>query len=244
MKIDIINDNINDIYLLKDYKSDYNIELFLKKFSNIKKLKLEYYNIPSYSFSMKENKNIIIEELELPNPTGPVYFSFSYLRSLTIDFQSFDTYKDFSLFNSNCTTNFSNLENLNLNISNSEKAFKMKYLQNFANNTKYFKNLKKLNFKFYVEDMEEKIYFYFIQQLLSLNIIQLYVSFDIKGWNAFYKVQFKFYTRTELIKIINNNIKKDSKYIYKIQRIKTNGIKIKKEETITEGEQNEKCLMF
>ena len=108
LDIDFINDNINDIYLIYNISSNYNIELFLKRFSNIQKLKFETYdNTKLHTFSIKENKNIIIEELELPNPKSPIYFSFSYLRSLSLDFsENYNPYKDFSLFNSNCTTNF------------------------------------------------------------------------------------------------------------------------------------------
>ena len=113
-------------------------------------------------------------------------------------------------------------------------------LQNFANNNDYFKNIKKINFKFYIKDIKEKIYFYFIDKLLSLKLVELHISFEIDGWNKFYKAHFKFYTRNELKKLFKKKIKEDSNYIYKIQRIKTKA-------DIDEGEENlkkEKCLMF
>ena len=225
------NDNINDISLIIGDKSNENIQLFLERFSNIKKLKINFEKdcYPA-SFSIIENKNIIIEELELSNPNISISFSFSYLRSLTLDFSNYKyKYKYFSLFNSNCKTNFSNLENLNISIS--EKPIKLSLLKNFANNTKYFKNVKKIKFKFNVkelEDIEQITYFYFIEKLLSLNLTQLYISFDINKWNEFYKIHFKFYTKSELKTIFKKNIKEDSNYIYKIQRIKT----------------DKKCLIF
>ena len=86
--ISIINENINDISLINSHSNiDFNIELFLKKFSNIRKLKLETKDSnSSYDFFIKEDKNIIIEELEFVNPSSSVSFSFSYLRTLTINF--------------------------------------------------------------------------------------------------------------------------------------------------------------
>ena len=86
LETSVISQNINDISLIKERDSDYNIELFLKRFSNIKKLKLESKKFISSKFTLIENKNIIIEELELPNPSFPVHVSSSYLRSLSIDF--------------------------------------------------------------------------------------------------------------------------------------------------------------
>ena len=229
----IISENINDISLIKEKNSDYNIELFLKKFSNIKKFKLEAKNSYYSQFTLIENKNIIIEELELPNPSIPIYFSFSYLRSLSIDFlYKNDSYKNLPLFNSNCTANFNGLENLK--ISFSEEPFKLTLLKNFANNKKHFQNLKKINFKFFIEDIEPKIYFDSIEKLLSLNLVQLHISFDINGWNKFYKVHYKFYTRNELKEIFKKKIKNDSNYIYKIQRVKTD----------EENKINEKCLIL
>ena len=218
LETSIVCENINDIFLIKEKDSDYNIELFLKKFSNIKKLKLEIKNLDFSQFTIIDNKNIIIEELELPNPTIPVYFSFSYLRSLSIDFlYQNNSFKNLSLFNSNCPTNFNSLENLKISIC--EEPFDITLLQNFANNIKYFQNLKKINFKFYLEDINQKIYFDSIEKILSLNLVQLHISFDINGWNEFYRVHYKFYTRSELKNIFKKKIKNEPNYIYKIQRI-------------------------
>ena len=230
----ILNQNINDISLIKKIDSVYNIELFLKKFSNIRKFKLETkecFMVPQ--FRIIENKNIIIEELELPNPYYPVYFSFSYLRSLSIDFLSYNySYKNLFLFKSNCPTNFNSLENLKISIS--EETFDITLLKNFSNNIKYFNNLKKITFKFYIDDLDQKIYLDSIEKILSLNLVQLHISFDINGWDAFYKVHYKFYTRNELTKIFKKKIKNDSNYVYKIQRVKTNEKKII----------NENCLIL
>ena len=226
-EISIINENITDIYLNLN-KSEAYIELFLKKFSNIKKLKLS--SKTEKLFCMKEERSIIIEELELLNPSFPVSFSFSYLRTLSLSWsQNNYSYSIFSLFNSDCETNFNNLENLNILIS---ESFSMTYLKNFANNTKYFKNLKKMHFKFFVEDIEEKTYFDFINKLLSLKIVELNISFDIDNWNEFYKFHYKFYTKSELKKMFKKDIKEYFNYIYKIQRVKT------------EKDKKEKCLSF
>ena len=232
----IMNENINDITLIKEYDSNYNLELLLKKFTNIKKLKLETKKEYNVSFSIKEDKTIIIEELELPNPDFCIPFSFSYLRTLSLNFTKYNnSFKHFSLFDSNCNTNFNNLENLNISIS--EEPFNMTLLNNFANNIEYFKNLKKLNFKFYIEDIDPSIYFYFIDKLLSLNLIELHISFDINGWKEFYKFNFKLYRRIELKKLFKKKIKEDYKYIYKIQRVKTEN---EEEEYIPK----EKCLIL
>ena len=234
--ISIKNDNINDITLIKDNDSNYDIELLLKKFTNIKKLKLKNKKDDYSWFSIKEDKTIIIEELEMPNPFFSVSFSFSYLRTLSLSFAKYNnSFQYFSLFNSNCNTNFNNLQNLNLSIS--EEPFNMTLLSNFANNTKYFKNLKRLNFKFYIEDIDPSIYFYFIDKLLSLNLVELHIYFEINGWKEFYKFNFKLYRRKELKKLFKKKIKEDSKYIYKIQRVKT---EYEEEEYIPK----EKCLIL
>ncbi len=241
-KISIINENINDIYFIQENPHDYNIESLLTKFSNIKKLKIEATNGSYNSFSMKEEKKIIIEELELHNPRFGISFSFSYLQSLTLNFTKCNnSYKSFSLFNSNCNTKFSNLESLNISIS---EEFDMKLLENFASNINYFQNLKKLKFKFYIEDIDEKAYFYFIDKLLSLNLIECYISFDIDGWNKFYKVHFKLYSKRELKKIFPKKIKEDFNYKDKIQRVKTEEeIKEERKEE-AEKDKKRKCLSF
>lgn len=237
LEISIINQNINDISLNKVQNQDYSFELFLQKFSNIKKLKFETIYTNFFLFDLIENKNIIIEELELPNPIYPVYFSFSYLRSLSIDFHYHNhNYKDLPFFNSGCPNNFNSLENLKISIS--EEPFDIKLLQKFANNIKCFNNLKKITFKFYVDKIKQKIYFDSIEKILSLNLILLHISFDINGWNEFYKVHYKFYTRSELKKVFNEKIKDNPNYIYKIQRVKG------QEENKMEKKLNEKCLIL
>ena len=70
----------------------------------------------------------------------------------------------------------------------------------------------------------------------------MHISFDIDYWNEYYKVHFKFYTRDELKKIFKKNIKDNSNYIYKIQRVKTT--KEKKTEYESEDIQKKNCLMF
>ena len=193
----IINENINDISLIKEKDHNYNIELFLKKFSNIKKLKIESKNNEDSSFSIKKDNNIIIEELEMPNPIISLSFSFSNLQTLSLSFSQHNySYQNFSLFNSDCNTKFNNLENLNISIY---EPICMKLLTNFGNNTKYFKYIKKFKFKFNIdEDIEQNTYFSFIDQLLSLKLVEIHISFDINGWDEFYKIHFKFYRRDEL----------------------------------------------
>ena len=212
------NDTIEDITLLRIQGQDYDIQSFLKKFKNIHKLRIENKEKGEIGESLFSNSNIItIEELELPNPSFPIFFSFSYLRTLSIHFTNYyETYEIFPLFARHCKADFFNLENLNIVISN--YSCDIDIIKNFANNTNHFRNIKKLYFDFFIYDIDDKNYFHLIKKLLSLNLTKLHISFNINGWASFYKVNYKFYTRAELIRMFPEKIKENSEY--KVQRVK------------------------
>ena len=212
------NDEIEDITLYRIKNQEYDIKYLLQKFKNIKKLRFENKdNIITKNSLFINSNEITTEELELPNPSLPISFSFLYLRTLSINFtQKYEIYEIFPFFDNYCHHNFFNLENLNIIISN--YPCDIQIIKNFANNTKYFRNIKKLYFEFFIEDMDDDIYILLINKLLSLNLIKLHISFNIDGWASFYKTNYKFYTKAELTKMFPKKIKYNSEY--KIQRIK------------------------
>ena len=213
-----INNEIEDITLYRIKNSNYDIKDFLRKFKSIKKLRFENKENKKTTGRLFSNSNeITIEELELPNPSFPISFSFSYLRTLSINFtQYYEKYEIFPLFDSYCNVKFFNLENLKIIIS--VCPCHIKIIQNFANNIIHFRNIKNLYFDFLIEDMNDKIYSLLIENLLSLNLVKLHISFNINGWTSFYKFNYKFYTRAELTKVFSKKIKDNSEY--KIQRVK------------------------
>ena len=222
------NLEINDITLnLKNNTKEIDINKLIKKFSNIKKLKIENKS----KFNIKEpliinDNSIIIEELEMPYPFFPLYFSFSKIKNLSIKFQEdyYDILKKFCLFSNKCS-NFNSLESLDISIRNF--PIEINILNNFSNNIGYFHNVKRLSFEFCVEKMNERIYYNLINKLLSLNLLQLNISFHMEKWDyKYYKYHYMFYTKNELKKVFSNKIKELS--IYKIQKLVENIEDLKK----------------
>ena len=179
--INLLNNNqINNIYIMIE-KNNLDINNFVKKFVNLKKLSIFplLYSSEKQFTEIINDENINIDEIYIfSNINTKISFSFSNIKRISLRLPTINTLS-FSLLNKKCNDIFNSLELLNI-----ESLFKInnfEILENLSNNIEKCKNLKILFISVLIKKMNKSSYLNIINKILSIKIHIFSFTFIIEG---------------------------------------------------------------
>ena len=217
--INLFNNQIYKVSLAFN-NNDFDINHFLKRFLNLKQLRIHYIskfrNYDSYIF-LNNDENMCIEDIRITliyNFDNTVSFSFSKIKNIYLRLESFNKV-NFSLFNNNCNDIFYSLENLDIGCK--QNITNLEIINNLSKNIEKCKKLTVLKIILLFKEMEKNTFLQIINNILSVKIHDFSFLFQIGDrWSYKLEKDQSIYEKKELKILFPNKVY--DYYLYKIQK--------------------------